>query len=306
MRNLVFLFIILLSSFSYSGAQQLAQRDLQQMRLYEDTLSRLADSMIDARDEMTRQAACYNFIKSLVRSLKTLGSFNYAFDSLQRISILTPDDLKFRIMTWGLRYDNGSYRYYGTIQMNDADELKLFPLFDYSFFVQKPSDTITTAERWIGAIYYRMLPVKTSSGKTYYTLFGWDGNNSSSNIKLVEFLSFNSKGQPVFGAGLFDFGARDPRNKWKRYMIEYKEDADITLNYDAELSMIITDHLQPTSESSKDERATYVPDGSYEGLRWEGGKWRYVENVFTSTQAEPPFPDPVDFGKKQKEYQPRK
>jgi hypothetical protein len=277
-----------------------------ELKRYEDSLKAMADSMMDSRDEMVRQGACYGFIKMLVRALKTPNSFYYPFDSLTRISILQPEDARFRIMTWGLRYDNGTYRYYGAIQMHDRQELKLFPLFDYSPFIQKPADTLTSADRWIGAIYYRLIPSKTSAGKTYYTLFGWQGNTSSSNIKLIEFLSFNSKGQPVFGAALFDFGARDPRNKWKRYMIEYKEDAETTLNYDHDLSMIITDHLQPTSESTIGERSTYVPDGSYEGFKWENNKWRYVENVFTSTQAEPPFPDPVDFEKEHKANHPKR
>ncbi len=307
MRKFITSFFVFTSlAFSAKAQLPITPQQTGEMMLYEDSLKSVADSMLDSRDEMVRQSSCYAFIKMMVRALKTPNSFYYQFDSLTRISILQPEDSRFRIMTWGLRYDNGTFRYYGTIQINDPKGLKLIPLFDYSSFIQKPTDTITSADCWIGAIYYRLIPIKTSSGKTYYTLFGWDGNNSSSNIKLVEFLSFNSKSQPVFGAALFDFGPRDPRNKWKRYMIEFKEDAETTLNYDYDLSMIITDHLQPASESTKDEKSTYVPDGSYEGFKWESNKWHYVENVFTSTQAEPPFPDPVDFNKKQKEYGPQR
>lgn len=206
MRKFITSFFVFTSlAFSAKAQLPITPQQTGEMMLYEDSLKSVADSMLDSRDEMVRQSSCYAFIKMMVRALKTPNSFYYQFDSLTRISILQPEDSRFRIMTWGLRYDNGTFRYYGTIQINDPKGLKLIPLFDYSSFIQKPTDTITSADRWIGAIYYRLIPIKTSSGKTYYTLFGWDGNNSSSNIKLVEFLSFNSKSQPVFGAALFDF-----------------------------------------------------------------------------------------------------
>jgi hypothetical protein len=293
----IFAGFLLLSS-GFTSAQPAVPRDPAALKKVEDTLRVLCDSMLDSADEMIRQSSCYNFIKTMVRALKEPASFDYPFESLNRISILKPDDAKFRIMTWALRYNDGRFRFYGTIQMNKPGELVMFPLYDYSPFATLPADSLYSHEKWLGALYYRMLPVKNSSGKTYYTLFGWDGNTDTSNRKVIEVLSFNSKGHPVFGASLFDFGSRDPRNKKKRYLIEYKEDATVSLNYDSDLQLIIADHLQPETPATQDDHTTYIPDGTYEGFRWENGKWRYIENVFTSTQAEPPFPDPVDFEKR--------
>jgi len=261
--------------------------------------------MLDAQDEMVRQSSCYQLIRTMVRALKVEGSFHFSFDSLQRISILTADDQSFRILNWVLPFADSTYRYYGTIQMNDPKQLKLFPLFDYSALILKPADTVTNHEHWFGALYYRMLEVKSASGKPYYLLFGWDGNDSHSNKKLIEVLSFNSKKQPVFGASLFDFGSYDPRNKIKRFILEYKETAQVSIHYDDELQMIIFDHLQPESPSTRDDYTTYIPDGTYEGFKWQNGKWHHVDNVFTSTQKEPPFPDPVNFDKQKKLYTPK-
>ena len=294
-----------LQLFSVKAQTPITAENLERLNRFQDTLKVLSDSTLDSRDEVVRQNSCYAFIKTLVRSLKTEGSFNFSFDSLQRISILNAGDRSFRIFSWLLPYDDTTYRFYGAIQMNSTGKLQLFPFFDYSPYMNKPSDTITNNQKWFGALYYRMAEVKNSANKTYYMLFGWNGNNSRSNKKVVEVLTFNGKKEPVFGAPVFDFGKYDERNKMRRFIIEYKETAQVGLNYDDELQIIAYDHLQPETPDKKDDPSSYVPDGSYEGFKWENGKWRHVDNVFTSTQKEPPFPDPVDFGKKKNLYTPK-
>jgi hypothetical protein len=298
---------IFVSGFSTRVHAQsaISAKNLQVLNHYQDSLRILNDSMLDAKDEMMRQSSCYHFIPMMVKALKVEGSFYFPFDSLQRISILTSEDQSFRILNWVLPFADTTYRYYGTIQMSDPKQLKLFPLFDNSPFILNPADTVMGNDRWFGALYYKMMEVKSSSGKSYYMLFGWDGNNSQSNKKLLEVLSFNTKKQPVLGATLFDFGKYDARNKIKRFILEYKETAKVSLRYDEEVQMIVFDHLQPESPATIDDYTTYVPDGSYEGFKWENGKWHYVENVFTSTQKDVPYPDPVDFGKEKDLYKPK-
>ncbi len=44
------------------------------------------------------------------------------------------------------------------------------------------------------------------------------------------------------------------------------------MNYDKDLDMIIYDHL--VSESNEPGNAyTMVPDGDYQGFKWQNGKW---------------------------------
>ncbi|MEO5673392.1 MAG: hypothetical protein ABIQ74_01980 [Chitinophagales bacterium] len=299
------LFLLFVTGTTQARSQGISQNNTQVLNRYQDTLKILNDSLLDASNDMARQTYCYQFIKTMVRALKVEGSFNFSFDSLQRISILTSRDHAFRILNWVLRFDDSTYRYYGTIQMNDPGQLKIFPLFDFSSFITKPQDTITSHEHWFGVLYYEMMEVKSPSGKPYYILFGWDGNDARSNKKVIEVLSFNSKKQPVFGSSLFDFGKYNERNKIKRFILEYKETARVSIRYDHDLEMIIFDHLQPESPATIHDFSTYIPDGTYEGFRWENGKWHYTENVFTSIQQEPPFPDPVNFDKQKKVYTPK-
>jgi hypothetical protein len=98
---------------------------------YQDSLKNIASKTFDASTNAERFSLNASFIKTLVNALKTPHSFHFNFDSLQKISILKAPDDSFRIFTWYVPVDDGSYRFFGTIQMATADgKLKLFPLID--------------------------------------------------------------------------------------------------------------------------------------------------------------------------------
>src|SRR5690606_22692219 len=102
----------------------------------------------------------YKFIKTLVDALKIPNSFSFPFDSLKTISIQSSPDKHFRIFSWYIMNDDGSYRFYGTIQMNSPDgKLQMYPLVDYTPSFTHPADSITTNDRWYGALYYSVIPV---------------------------------------------------------------------------------------------------------------------------------------------------
>ena len=63
-----------------------------------------------------------------------------------------------------------------------------------------------------------------------------------------------------------------------RHILEYKYDAVVHLNYDPNLKMVVFDHLIPLNGSDADSEM--VPDGSYEGFKYKGGQWHYVEKIF--------------------------
>jgi hypothetical protein len=53
--------------------------------------------------------------------------------------------------------------------------------------------------------------------------------------------------------------------------------------------MIIYDHL--ISESNEPKRKeTYIPDGDYEGFKWQNGQWLHVDKIFTATLRDGQFP----------------
>ena len=271
-------------------AQHLSAGDQKELQGREDTLKRFAAQIVYAADPSERFRSDSQFIRSLVRSLRTENSFYYPFDSLQTISRLYSPDSAFRIFTWQLKKDEYFYLQEGAIQMNMPDgSLKLFPLFDASMFTSKPLDSARTRKNWIGAIYYHIV-LKTYNDRKYYTLLGFDDYSLSSNKKWMEVLTFNERGEPVFGGPYISFQGDSARKPLMyRFNIEYKKEATTHFNYDPELDMILYDHLI-SEEDEPNKKDTYVPDGDFEGFKWQDGRWLHVDKVFNTTLKDGDFP----------------
>ncbi|WP_447641565.1 MULTISPECIES: hypothetical protein [Chitinophagaceae] len=256
-------------------------------------LKTYSDKMIFAPMQETRFEANTFFVKNLVKTLEIPFSFQYPFDSLQTVSIENAPDNTFRIFTWELQKDDNYFRQYGAIQMNTKDgKLKLYPLFDYSEFTEKPWDSIRSNKQWIGALYYKILK-NTYKNKDYYTLLGLDDNDFLTTRKWIDILTFDSKGVPQFGAPVFQYTYDTIKIEppVSRFLFEYKKDTKARLNYDPELNAIVFDHL--ISENNKPwEKTTLIPGGLYEGFKWKDGKWIHIKDVFASDPASKNVPIP--------------
>ncbi len=170
-----------------SQAQHSASPGTQKLKAYQDTLKDLSFKMVNDSLEPQRYNASYKFIRTLVSALKTPYSFNFPFDSLKSISIQPSSDKRFRIFSWHVMNADGSYRYYGTVQMNNPDgKLQMFPLVDYTSEFKKPADSVTTNDKWYGAQYYRIISVLNNVKTPYYILLGWKGNNVKSTKKVID------------------------------------------------------------------------------------------------------------------------
>jgi len=279
-----------------SKAQKLSPADLTSLKTQEDTLSYYAKGMVF--DSFAENRFHYDsvFIRLLVKALKTPNSFEYPFDSVYTISRLYAPDSSFRIFSWQLQKDESYFRQEGAIQIKTSDgSLKLFPLIDASDYTSVPVDSVRSNLNWIGAIYYKII-VKEYKGKKYYTLFGYDDNDFSSTRKWLEVLTFDANGQPVFGGNYFDYKNDElkPTQPVTRFLLEYEKDARARMVYDPDMDMIIFDHL--ISESNEPQkRFTLIPDGDYEGFKWQNGKWEHVDKVFNQAlqDGQAPRPKPV-------------
>lgn len=289
MSVLLFACSTLLSAQKLKPAGKLSLASSEQMHASEDTLALLAYAVVNDSMPDMRFLACQALITKLVKTLKTENSFRYPFDRLKSISILAPPDSSFRIFTWMLFVNDSTYRYYGAIQMNQA-ELKLFPLIDRSFeMAEAPTHEQLPPDRWYGVLYYNLRPFDTKEGRKYL-LFGFDGFTFFEKRKVLDVLSFDATGNPVFGASVFV--RPDGSSSEKRFFLEYSSEAKIKLNWDEQYKMILFDHLIPF-QSPYTGAVTYVPDGSYDGFKWEKGRWKFIDKVFNDTQDEAPRPEPV-------------
>lgn len=270
----------------------------------ESAIKPFAEKMIFEKEFENRLQANTDFVKNLVKTLEIPYSFQYPFDSLQTISIENAPDNSFRIFTWEIQKDDNYFRQYGAIQMNTKDgKLKLFPLFDFSDFTEKPYDSIRSNKQWIGALYYKILK-NEYKGKSYYTLLGLDDNDFLTTKKWIDILTFNAKGEPQFGAPIFQYQYDTIKVEppVDRFLFEYKKDAKARLNYDPELKAIVFDHL--VSDNNKPwQKTTLIPSGVYEAFKWENGKWVHVKDIFASDPENKTVPIPFPKSEEDKLYQ---
>lgn len=281
-RSLLILSFMLLI-LSGVRAQHSDNNNKQLLNNFQDTLRELSYKMINDSLEPQRYNASYKFIKTLVSALKVQGSFNYPFDSLKTISIQSSSDKRFRIFSWHVMNSNGSFRYYGTVQMNNPNgKLQMFPLVDYSSGFTKPADSVTTNDKWYGAQYYRVISVINNVKTPYYILLGWKGNTVKSNKKVIEVLYFKD-GKAYFGMPVFDGDKENPTKK--RVIFEYDRRASMVLNYEPKSTTIVFDHLAPPDDKLKGRFELYGPDFSYDGYKLVNGRWRLVEDIEVKNQA---------------------
>jgi hypothetical protein len=268
--------VILFFSYSLMTHAQLAP-SRQQLVQAQDSLQSLGFKIVNNQSEPERYNANYTFIKTLVNALKNPGSFNFPFDSLKSISIQPSGDGAFRVFSWHVLNEDGSYRYYGTIQMNRPDgKLQMFPLVDYTSSIKTPADTVTTNDKWYGAQYYKIIPVTKNVRVPYYILLGWKGNTPKTTKKVIEVLSFKD-GKAYFGMPVFD-GDKDQTGK-QRIIFEYSRQASMLLNYQQKEATIVFDHLSPQRPELKNKFEYYGPDFSYDGFKFINGRWRLTPDL---------------------------
>ncbi len=267
--------------------KSLTPEDHKSLMKQEADLGMLAYLIINDSMDISRFTAVKAFIPQLVTALKTKNSFRYPFTQLQSyISILYPPDSTFRIITWQVQGE-GDFQNFGAIQMNEED-LKLYPLIDRSETYPDVEDKILKPTEWFGAIYYRLMPLTKKKNNAKYVLFGFDNFNPLTRRKVLDILSFDSDGKPIFGAPVFKYEDGSVKN---RMVMEYYSGATTTLNYDVERKKIIYDHL--ISHNDKDGNVLRVSDGSYEGFVFKKGKLKHIDKVFHLKVEEPPMPFPV-------------
>lgn len=276
-RLILFLFVLNLIPGKSEAQHSDNNKSLQPLFSMQDSLQRLSFIMINDSIEPQRYNASYTFIKTLVNTLKTPYSFNFPFDSLKTVSIQTAPDKRFRIFSWHVMNNDGSYRYYGTIQMNNAaGKLEMFPLVDYTPAIKNSQDTVTTNDKWFGAQYYKIISVSSNVQTPYYLLLGWKGNTIKSTKKVIEILYFRD-GKAYFGMPVFD-GDKDNAGK-KRIVFEYDRKASMLLNFEPSIGTIVFDHLAPPDPKLKGKYELYGPDFSYDGFKLSNGRWKFVQDL---------------------------
>jgi hypothetical protein len=252
------------------------QKNIVVLNKYQDSLSQYTRTMFTATGNIQRFDQNAKFIKMLVNALKTPASFNYEFDSLKTISIVKSPDRLFRIFSWYIPTEEGTYRFFGTIQMATGDgSLKLYPLIDDTEHFKNDNE-VTTNKQWYGARYYEIIPLMAAGQKTCYALLGWKGNNNKTSKKVIDILSF--EGNTIqFGKPIFEGPKTTPARN--RIVFEYNKLNTMTLRLDKKEQLIAFDHLAPMDSTMVGNFEYYASDSSFDAYRLVGNKLKLIENV---------------------------
>ena len=198
------------------------------------------------------------------------------FSNFERLSTVISADKKVKICTWNIEYSNGEHFFYGGLVINNSSNPKVFELKDERKSINNPLESVLTYENWWGCIYYNIIENKYKE-TTYYTLIGYNGNNAFSQIKLVDILTFTDNQNPVPKFGMILFTDKYKNNQ--RLIFEYSKNATMILRYDSNVNMIVMDNLSPTSPFFQNDFRFYGPDFSYNGLKFDNGKWVYFDDI---------------------------
>ncbi len=249
---------------------------LSPIEIVEDSLVYFADSMYYSAFPENKTDACYEFIRLIKKALIIPNSFTYSFPKLkENIVIINSPDNAFRIYNWEVVKSEAEKRYYGAIQMSSGNFIPLIDVSDQ--IIRGMEDSILMNNRWVGALYYNILQ-REISGERIYFLLGWNGASMNSEKKIVEAFGFNSLGQSVFGAPVFNIIDKGQRKSANRFVLEYQKGAKLYMNYDKETDQIVFDHCE-SQIGDPVKKFTYIPDGTYDGLKWSGNKWNMFEDV---------------------------
>lgn len=268
MKKIISVILLLISQNIF--AQKVSIKVLNE---YEDTLSSIAHTMMFGENEKIREEANNGFTRELLEILQYPNSYYYPFDSLKTISILQPEDKKFKLFNWIIRKDDGRIKYYGYIVLPSENNKKnkIIKLNNVSNNINE--NQIFKNDNWYGALYYKIICPKKKNNK-HYTILGWDGNYEEKIQKIIDVIEINDK-EVLFGKDIFI----NNENKTFRILIDYNNNTSVSVNYDKVKKRIVFDNLVPLKESYEEYDAYYVPDGSFNCFQYKNGKWIFYEDI---------------------------
>ena len=246
----------------------------------EDSLKVRLQRLRDAKSDTEKEIMNVRFKAYLERVIVTKHAFNHPFDSLKTMGTLISPDETFRFFNWNIENDDGTQSFYCyVVKPSRGNKPNTFiELVDRSAGMKgQPVNMSLDNNRWYGALYYKIIPVKKGS-RTFYTLLAWDGNNRITTKKFIETMYFSGSRRIKFGYPLI----KTSKGTQKRFFLEFTSEQYVSMKHKPEKKseLIIFDHLSPKVPALEGVYSEYVVDGSHDAFRFEGGYWIYISDYY--------------------------
>lgn len=257
-----------------------------------------AGSLILAHPQFAkRDSANTVFTEVLKAFLGSKAGFVHPLDTVKNAIRLSDTKQKVVIVTWQMPNQQFEYKRFGMVAAKSRKgEIEVTLLQD----AQKDLGEAATfkmlrADKWFGALYYKLLPIEKDD-ETMYTLLGYIPGKEI-NQKVVEILSIDFRGRPRFGNQVFlieKFEDAVYKKPPMRLILKYTPNHSASLRWLEKEQMIVMDHLSPPDAAQIGQYQYYGPDFSYDALVWKNNWWELKEQVTFNSgqniQIRPPAP----------------
>lgn len=267
-------------------SQSLSSRELMML---EDSIAHYHDLLAKSKIDSVSTQCSQEMRRLFIESFNENDVFAYPFHKL-KFSNIKSSDGKVRILNWNQPLQDGSYRYYCFVLYleNEKKGLEWFELTDHPKEVDKIENKFLNADKWIGALYYSVIPLQETKNNDTYIVLGWDGKDDITTRKMVDALQFTGNKIRI-GASIFP----GSMGNQKRLLFEYSNEVSMSVKYYDKKKCIVVDHLAPKSSMMTGIYADYGPDGSYDLYQLEKGKFVLYENIdiseFSASDDKPYF-----------------
>jgi hypothetical protein len=277
----IFCFFFLIVFATQAKSQEANNQSLAQI---EDSLKTIFKHLTSDASFTVKEEYNNKFVSLFKVAIGKDNAFDWPFDSLKNIGKIASFDGRLRVFTWNVPQLGGYQSYFGYILFKKSkNKIQIFELNDSRKLLIDPAKEILSVKNWMGALYYSVIE-QTYKGKTHYLLLGFDFNDLFSSKKIIEVLTFGPDSEPVFGSNVF----KVDDNFIARVVFEFSARATMTLRYIEDNKTIVFDHLSPSSPELSGNYQFYGPDFTFDGFRFERGKWIYVRNLDIRNQRKEP------------------
>ncbi|MFT3738887.1 MAG: hypothetical protein QM786_09020 [Breznakibacter sp.] len=229
----------------------------------------LFEKMVASADNDEKLAINDEITKRLSVLWNDPTTFDDPLKCFNRLSVLISPDKKVKIFTWNTQLTDASHLFWGALCVRqNENEVSVHPLIDKTDDIRLPERASLTPKKWYGAIYYDIVE-NTFNKQKFYTLIGFKGNTEFTKIKVIDVMTVTGNNDVKFNSAIVGKGT----GYVPRAVFEYSLQANMMLKYDPNHQMIVMDNLTPASPQYKDIYMYYGPDFSYNGLKFEKGKW---------------------------------
>jgi len=176
--------------------------------------------------------------------------------------------------------DYGCFIIFGYEEVGDVSTFKWTELTHNR--QQDPTNVARSyrADDWPGAIYYKLILTHVKKSPVY-TLLGWEGADGQVTRKIIETMIITNDrirlGVPYL---------KTNEGLKKRHVLEYGDELQATLTYEADKERIVLDRLAPSDPSLIGATAFYGPTMEYDAFVWDGKQWVFTKDVNVSNKNE--------------------